>query len=273
MGLPPDRIERYLSLLDVPRRPPSVEALAELVTAQLARVPFENVSKLRRAHRGLPPGLSDFDEFADGVEHDGLGGTCYLLNPLLGELLTALGYRRELRGADMDQPDVHVVNVVEVEQRPWLVDVGYAAPFFAPLPLDEDRDVRVDHGRESYVLRAAATDGRSRLDHLRDGEVVHGYTVTPGARSLEEFVPIVVDSFREDSTFLNRLRVERHEPGRTVALRDFTVSVFEDGRSTESELDGPAAVSAFLAEEFGIPPRISAEAFAELARRSEAWRV
>ena len=52
---------RYLKVLRLERRSPSVSALTEILTAHLARVPFENVSKLQRARRGLPPGLPSLD--------------------------------------------------------------------------------------------------------------------------------------------------------------------------------------------------------------------
>jgi len=263
---------RYLKVLGLERRSPSVSALTEILTAHLARVPFENVSKLQRARRGLPPGLPLLDEFLAAVERDNLGGTCYLTNPLLGDLLAALGYSRELRGADMDRPDVHLVNIVDIDGRPWLADVGYAAPFFAPLPLDAAHDLRLDHGPDTYVLRPRDPAGRSRLDHCRGGEIVHGYTVTPGARRVDEFTPAIVDSYREDSQFLGRLRIVRHRPERTVALLDFTVTIVGDGRYDERILPDRETVREFVVMEFGIPPAVIDEAFTELARRSETWR-
>ena len=73
-------LERYLRLLGVPRRPPSLDALEELVRAHAWRVPFENISKLYyKKSLGLRslPGLG---RFLDGVEEHGFGGTCYANN-------------------------------------------------------------------------------------------------------------------------------------------------------------------------------------------------
>lgn len=272
-GMTGDEAARYLEALGLERRPPTRGALTGILAAHLERVPFENVSKLQRAHRGLPPGLPSLDEFLDAVVRDRLGGTCYLLNPLLGELLIALGYRCELRGADMDQPDVHVVNVVELDGASWLVDVGYGAPFFVPMSLDAATELELHHGRDTYVLRPRGTDGRSRLDQCRGGEIIHGYTVKPGARRIAEFAPIVVDSYRADSTFLNQLRIVRHRPGRSVDLRDFTVKVLADGGFQHWTLPNRQAVQEFVTEEFGITPAVLDEALAELAVRSAAWRI
>lgn len=243
---------RYLDHLGVARRPPSVAALTELVTAHLARVPFENVSKIIIAARGVPPGLPDHDHFLDDMESDGLGGTCYVVNPFLGDLLRTLGYEIELRGADMDQPDVHVVNVVMLEGAPWLVDVGYGAPFFAPLPLAEAGPVVVTGDGFTYVLHPQDTHGRSRLEQRRDDEVVHGYVVTPGARTLQDFEEIVVDSYRLDSSFLKQLRIMRHRPGRSASLRGSQAHLTVDGQQRKLDLMDRAALRRFVTEEFGI---------------------
>lgn len=243
---------RYLAHLGVERRAPSLAALTELVTAHLGRVPFENVSKLVLAARGVPPGLPSLDRFLDDMETHGLGGTCYVLNPFLGDLLRHLGYGVELRGADMDQPDVHVINVVTLEDSPWLVDVGYGAPFFAPLPLATADPVVMTRGGFTYVLHPQDSRGRSRLDQQRDGEVVHGYVVNPQARDPREFTDVVVDSYRPDSPFLNQLRIIRHRPGRSASLRGVTARLNIHGQEREQDLAGRADVRRFVAEEFGI---------------------
>lgn len=70
-------LSRYLRILRVPRREPGLAALAELTSAHLRRVPFENVSKLyHRKDAGMR--LPDLVPFLDGIERHHLGGTCSL---------------------------------------------------------------------------------------------------------------------------------------------------------------------------------------------------
>ena len=130
-------VARYLRVLGVEPARPSLDALGRLVRAQPCRVPFENVSKLyyrrQRGRRELP-GL---DLFLDGVERHRFGGTCYANNFHFYRLLRALGYGVTLCGADMRSgPDVHAAIRARMEGRELLVDVGYAAPFYDPIPLD-----------------------------------------------------------------------------------------------------------------------------------------
>jgi arylamine N-acetyltransferase len=63
----------------------------------------------------------------------------------------------------MSAPDVHMVNIVTLDGRPYLADVGYAAPFLAPLPLDLAQDQEIAWGRERYVLKPRDAAGRSLL--------------------------------------------------------------------------------------------------------------
>jgi arylamine N-acetyltransferase len=145
--------------LGVAKREPCVPALAELVSAHVMRVPFENVSKLyRRKHLGLA-GLPGIELFLEGIERYHFGGTCYSNNFHLYTLLASLGYRARLCGADMSNPDVHMVIMVNVDGREYLVDGGYAAPFLSPLPRDLKEDYVVALGRDRYVLRPQDTTG------------------------------------------------------------------------------------------------------------------
>jgi N-hydroxyarylamine O-acetyltransferase len=122
---------RYLGLIGVIARRPSLEALGELTTAHLCRVPFENVSKL--LHRDDPSmRLPPLERWLENVERHGLGGTCYANNSHFGELLAHLGYDVRLCGADMRAPDVHVANIVTLAGREYLVDVGYGAAENSP---------------------------------------------------------------------------------------------------------------------------------------------
>ncbi len=214
--------ERYLRLLGVPARPPGLAALAELTSAHLSRVPFENVSKL--LHRRDPAmRLPPLERWLDGIERHRFGGTCYANNSRLGELLAHLGYEVRLCGADMSRPDVHVVNVVRLDGREYLVDVGYGAPFHAPLALDANAPQEVELGADRYVLHPRDDAGRSRMDLVRDGRLRHGYSVNPAPRSIGEFAGVIEESFAGSASFMNALVIVRHAPGRSLALRNMSL--------------------------------------------------
>ncbi|HEX9189575.1 MAG TPA: arylamine N-acetyltransferase [Vicinamibacteria bacterium] len=252
---------RYLGLLGVARRPPGLEALTELTSAHLTRIPFENVSKLYYGRRNAPPRRPpDLVRYLDGIERHHLGGTCYANAFNLHLLLAHLGYDVSLCGADMSAPDVHLVNVVWVEGRPYLVDVGYGAPFLEPLPLDVAEDQEIAWGRERYVLTPRDAAGRSRLELHRDGELRHGYTVNPAPRRIEEFAQVIADSFSDEATFMHALLIARFWPTRSVTLRNRTLIEAEGTRYRLRQIPGRADLPAAIEEHFLIPRGMAREA-------------
>lgn len=252
-------LSRYLRILEVPRRTPSLAALAELTAAHLRRIPFENVSKLYYRKDTLMR-LPDLARFLDGVERHHFGGTCYSNNFHFHELLAQLGYRVSLCGADMSAPDVHVVNTVSLARSQYLVDVGYGAPFLSPLPLDLEHDHEVRWGSERYVLKPRDPAGRSRLEQYREGVLRHAYLVNPRPRQIQEFERVIAASFDEQATFMNALLLARFSRDRSVTLRNLTLSELRAGSSRVTRIPNRDALPAAVERHFGIPQGITRQA-------------
>jgi arylamine N-acetyltransferase len=268
---PEEPYDRYLALLGVARRPPGVDALRELVAAQVARVPFENVSKLFFRHdpvMRLPP----LSRHLDGIARLRCGGTCYANNIHFVGLLGQLGYDVRLCGADMAEPDVHVVGIVRLAGREYLVDGGYAAPFLEPLPLDSAHDVEVELGDDRWVLKPRDDRGRPRIVLIRRGREKHGYVVNPAARQPGEFASVIEASFRADATFMNALLVAQFAAGRSRVLHN--VELLEcDGRQCRRSLvaAGPDALPDVVESLFGIPNDVARAALDGLSLTADAW--
>lgn len=122
------------------------------------------------------------------------------------------------------RPDVHVVSMVRLEEREWLVDVGYAAPFFEPLRRDLDTEYEIRFGSCRYVLMPRDRRGCSRLQLFPAGELVHGYLAKPEPRSIGHVEGVIRDSYRDSATFMNALVVERFFPGRSVRIHNLTLT-------------------------------------------------
>jgi arylamine N-acetyltransferase len=269
--LPAALEKRYLDLLGVDRRIPSVEALHELVQAHACRVPFENISKLYHLKHSDRRGVPDLETFVDGIERYHFGGTCYTNNHHLYLLMASLGYDAVLCGADMSNPDVHLVSMVTVEGRQFLVDVGYAAPFVAPLPRDLQTEHVVESGGDRYVLSPQDDAGRSRLDVYRDGERRHGYVAKPEPRRFEEFASAIRDSYREDATFLRGVLLARCSPDGFLVVRNLRVLESEGTRSEHSTLADVDTLVDFVAERFAIAPRFTRTALRGLGDLRKEW--
>lgn len=269
--LTPELVRRYLSALGVSPQKPSLEALQELVAVHLIRVPFENISKLyNRKHHDLTS-LAPIELYLDGIERYHFGGTCYSNNFHFYTLLSALGYDVKLCGADMTDPDVHLVVIATLDEHEYLVDTGYGAPFLTPLPRDLGTDYVITMGRDRYVLKPQDSSGRSRLEMYRDGQPQHGYHVKPAPRRIEEFAPVIADSFRPTATFLNALLLVRFYPGRALMIHNLTLVESQGTESSIHQVSGRAALIAKIVERFGMPRSIVAETVGELGELKDVW--
>lgn len=257
-------VERYLRLLGLSSAPTGVDGLCAVVRQHLERVPFENVSKLQlfaREGAGRPITLT---EFLDGIEQRDLGGTCYSSNPFLADLLRALGYDAALLGADMSSPDVHTSIRVRVDAREYHVDVGYAAPFRAPIPLDP-LPYEVSLGRNRYVF--ARVPGGHEMIEYTSGERRHGYVVHEPARPFAFFYPTIVASFEPGRTFMRCLRITRFlDGGDAVELRNRTLLRLSEDGVTERQVDSLNQLRHAVHDEFRMPRCRVEEAVAMLER-------
>jgi len=257
--------ERYLAILGVPSRPPGLEYLRELVRAQLMRVPFENVSKIyykkTRGVRSVP----SLEEHLDDIEKRNLGGTCYVTNPRFARLLGPLGFDVALCGANMSKPDEHVVCVVEVSGRRLLVDVGFGAPFFDLMDLDQTAAQAIAFGNNRFVLQPRDERGRSELVHFRDGERVFGYVVNPEPREFAHFAGMVADSYRDSAVFMNAIVVERFAPGRSLRVHNLLLTEATSDSVTRRALANREELAETLVARFGMPSDIVETAIAGVA--------
>jgi N-hydroxyarylamine O-acetyltransferase len=266
-----ENAERYLSFLGVRRRKQSLAALSELIEAHLWNVPFENISKLYAKEYRDVRSLPNLGQFLEGIETFGFGGTCYTNNYYFCQLLEILGYKIKLCGADMTNPDVHLVSMVTLGEREYLVDVGYAAPFWMPLPVGLKTDYSLHLGADRYVLKPKDDAGCSKMELYRNGKLKHGYLVKPIHRQIQEFEHVIVNSFREEATFMNALLLAKFSPKRSYVVHNMTAIEYRDTTSNHRSLKDVGELAGVVHEWFGIPERFTAAAVEQLGQFGDAW--
>jgi arylamine N-acetyltransferase len=252
----PRLFKRYLRLLGISPKKPDRDALFKLTTAQLTQIPFENISKLYYLKKEGLRGLPDFERHLHGIENYHFGGTCYANNYYLHLLLKYLGYEVFLCGADMADPDVHIVNIVRVEGHEYVVDGGYGAPFLEPMPRDLNIDYELAWGNYRYVLKPRDADG---------------YTINPNPRSIQHFEKPIADSFREQATFMNAVLLVRYYPNRSITIHNLSLTESKGLETRTTKLGGRDKLPGKIEQYFGIPTAVAAEAVGELERFNDAW--
>lgn len=130
-------VRRYLAVLGLEETPPSLTALAALTRAHVLKLPFENITAIRRraAHPEGPVPPLDAEALLANWEQEVGGGVCFELAPMFARLIESLGYRASLVQGQITFPGSHQCVLVDLDDARYFADVGNGAPFFDPIPL------------------------------------------------------------------------------------------------------------------------------------------
>ena len=251
--LPAKAVVRYLAFVGLEREPPSREALARLVRAQIEKVVFENVTAiLRRARAGDgpvppvdPPALLDAWAARRG------GGVCFDLAPTFRAVLRGLGYEVQPLLAQISFPGSHHAALVEVDGTQYLVDVGGGWPLWDPVPIGET--VEIEHAGLGFRLRPGEPDQYVQERRL-DGEWLRPvtYDLRPAdAEAREEAYQR--HQLAGETWVVGGLTLVRSTPDAVHRLRDDElVSHTVDGKRVE-RLTSDADYRRVADEVFGLP--------------------
>lgn len=250
--------DKYLSLLKVERSTPNFDLLRKIVRAHLIKIPFENISKLIFKKEGMNY-IPDLTTFLNGIEKYKFGGTCYTNNYYLFTLLEHLGFEIKLCGADMKNPDVHMISIVKIENREYIIDAGYAAPFFKPLPRFLNKDFIISFGNEKYFVKPIDNYGRTTVKQYYDGKLQHWYTANPQPRKIEDFNKVIKDSYSDNAVFMNAIRITRFTEDGSLVFKNqyFTATTNGNTSTTKLSLED---IPSFIQKNFEMPSNIVKEA-------------
>ncbi len=197
--------ERYLNFLSLEKAEPSYDFLQKLVESHLHHVPFEIISKFHyystRDQNHLIP---EKEEFLENLFEKGWGGNCYILNIHFGNLLKALGFEVNIVRARGGNP--HLGLMVNLNGTSYYTDVGYMAPLFEPLIL-ENEPYLVRCGEELIVKWVGPRE--FLMDRRSGGQSFVAKTI--------EWFPAESESFRDHIIYAHRDEDENPFMRRIVA--------------------------------------------------------
>jgi N-hydroxyarylamine O-acetyltransferase len=230
---------------------PTLDALAELVLAQLYSVPFENLDIADGRPLSVEPRA-----IYDKIVTRRRGGFCYELNGLFAWLLRELGYDVTLLAAEVPEPRdggprhprAHLVLLVDLD-GPWLVDVGWGEACRRPFGLRAGNEHTDPH---LGTYRLDEHDGRWQVREWQDGgkaRVAYRFDLTP--RELGDFAGACRWQETESPFFTRHRFCSLAAPGGRTTLMDGRLIVSAAGERTMRAVDA-ADVTRLLAELFGV---------------------
>ncbi|MEJ2506884.1 MAG: arylamine N-acetyltransferase, partial [Ignavibacteriaceae bacterium] len=100
---------------------------------------------------------------------------------------------------------------------------------------------------------------RTKIEQYSGNKLQHWYTAKPQPRKIEEFRKVIEDSYTDDSTFMNEIRIVRFNENGSVSLRNFMLTE-TTGASVQTVKVNRDELPAVAQEKFGMPESLVKEA-------------
>lgn len=254
----------YLSYLGITKQSPDLIYLNLLTSTHLRRVPYETVSKFQYYTTRLENGwlVPPIEEFIKNLTEKGWSGNCYTITFNFGRLLTSLGY-------DVMYVRVnpgHVALMVSIDSHSYYTDVGYGAPLFTPLLLEEEPSIK-KYGEEVIITKQ--TEQVYEIDRKRDGHSFVTKQIEWTPLQISDFVEGVLHSHRDhdNNPFMRRIAISYLKDGYSYHLRNEKLLVQSDDEKAEYIFKQKEEWLRKVTEIFGIEREVSNQALAFLKER------
>lgn len=255
----------FLEHFTVRRILPPEELLREAASA-FSRIPYENLTKLIKLEEaGSAEGARRFprEVLADHISL-GAGGTCFSLTAALLHVLRALGFEAQPILADRRYgPNTHCALLVFLESGLCLLDPGFLIT--RPVPLGGLSQLRLPTEFNDVILTRRAGD-RIDLHTIQRGNRTYRLTFKASPADRGEFLKAWDESFGWD--MMRYPLLTRIAGGQQFYLQGRRFQV--RGRESLSRTEiGLGELSARIAGDFGLDPRIAERAIEILRRKGE----
>ena len=249
----------YLHYIQVPIQEPSHEYLKEICIAHLNRIPFENISTLLHFKEYHKKGklVQDEEEFVKQLVQHHMGGTCYMINSSLNQLLNQLGFhsRYALLGGG------HVALLVRLpnEKEEMYVDCGNSAPFFEPVRLETDYGNVSQYGGIEVRIRPGEEPGTYTYYRYVDGnlltELIWSFDTKKTYR-FDDFQTAIKKYFQPNDLFTSSLRCQiwQLDQKRSLSLVNNVLNIRDNNGNVEKhKLTGSNDIREVIDYEFKLP--------------------
>lgn len=239
-------------------REPTLAVLAELQRRHVCTIPFENLDVLL----GQPIRL-DLASIEQKLIHRRRGGYCFEQNTLFQAALTSLGYTVETLvarvrwqvPADVETAQTHMILLVELGGRRYLVDGGFGSgSLTAPLLIDTAEEQLTPHEPRRILRRGDLHVHQSRLG--AEWADLYHFTLQPMRPIDYEMANWFTSTWPQSRFVLNLTAAITDDRVRhTLLNRDFA-SRWIDGRVEKRQLTTPGELLAVLEQYFHLsfPP-------------------
>jgi N-hydroxyarylamine O-acetyltransferase len=246
-------IQGYLADVSI-KQPPevSINFMKDLQNAHLGIFPFSNLGVLLHENLSL-----ESQVLFERVVTKRRGGYCFEQNKVFFEILKCFGFHceivlgRVLHNRNIDVPRTHRITRVTIDDRKYLVDVGFGQlcprePLLHDCDKPQDlgdsiyRIIQPDSGR--YLLQMKAADGWFTLYSFDNGMYTEADCLCGHHYS----------STHPDSAFVNNLVISLKTYDDVRLLRNGEFHRVQEGETAITAISSEDLLGILLMQEFGI---------------------
>lgn len=254
----------YLTYLGVKESSPDLKHLTLLASTHLRRVPYETVSKFYYYMNQLEHGwlVPSIEEFVNNLSEKGWSGNCYTIAFNFGHLLTSLGF-------DVSYVRVnpgHVALMVTINKVSYYTDVGYGAPLFTPLRLEEEPHIH-ECGEEIIITKLS--NKVYGIDRKREGQSFVSKQIEWTPLAISDFDDDILRSHRDhdDNHYMRRILISLFKDEYSYSLRNEKLVVQSNEGKTEYVFTKKEDWLGMVIKTFGIEREVANQALEFLKER------
>lgn len=255
-----DFLDRYLARVGLDRRPArDLAGLDALLWAQRLAIPYDALDA--RLGRGvdLTPAIVEA-KLLSGTR----GGYCFELNQLLARAVEDLGFtvtpmlarvwfRQEPH--DPVPPRTHVVLAVDLDGQRWILDAGFGGGHVPPMLLADGSQADGNNGAVHRLRRDKAYGWM--LERHIGGACRNQYSFTDDAALAADIaMSNHWTATSPDSRFIRNVLVSQVTRDGLKSITNDQFSVQRGSDVERTQIAGPHAMQALLADQFGIRVRL-----------------
>src|SRR5699024_2795696 len=229
-------VENYLEIDTHTDHGNHLETLNYYIERYVLNVPFENIN----VQNGQPIAL-DNASMIDKIVNQHRGGYCYEQNRLFCEYLTSKGYNGYMdsatiyKGSGWAMEGSHIALIVILNQKKYLVDVGYPDITKAAIPIaNDDQPVSYCKGESKGNNVSEHTfEMKKEVDYKLQTQ----YQFKDEPRELADFEPgIAFNQNNESSIFVQKLLISKAMPYGRVTMSNDHISITHHGQKEKKNI-------------------------------------
>lgn len=213
------QIDRFLKKIKVKQTNKSLDFLNEIILGIFTNIPFQNLTLINENKRASNELI---------IEHmiSGIGGLCNVRNGFLYVLLNSIGFKVDFLSASMDIENCHIILLVTIEEKKYLVDTGNGYPYLEAMDIGSEKSYIHPYCTYRVVTN---TDNSLCVQHKMNGVWKTNFSFFLELKVFSSFNDMLNKQYTHKGfgPFLTGIRINKWSKGGGTIIRNRLLFIIE----------------------------------------------